>query len=223
MPMGQWNAVDKYLEAQFLSEDPILSETLRVSDIEGLDPIAVSATQGQFLNLLVQMKGARRVLELGTLGGYSTICMARALPGDGALVTLELAHHHAEVARRNIDGAGVGEKVDIRVGPALDTLRAMVAADEAPFDFVFMDADKEGYPEYLEQVMKLVRKGAVIIADNVVRDGAVIDESTTDTSVMGIRRFNELVASDSRVTSTALQTVGSKGYDGFAMIVVTAD
>jgi len=218
-----WAKVDTYLEDLFLPEDPALAETLRVSDEEGLDPIAVSPIQGQLLNVLVQMNRSKRVLELGLLGGYSTICMARALPEDGKLVTLELVEHNAKVARRNLDAAGVGVKVDIRVAPALESLKAMVAEGEAPFDFVFMDANKDGYPEYFVEVMKLVRKGSVIIADNVIREGAVIDANNTEPYIVGIRRFNELVASEARVTSATLQNVGAKGYDGFAILLVTSD
>ena len=221
MSKETWRAVDDYLEVLFLPDDPALTETLRASEAESLDPIAVTPMQGQLLNLMVQMHGAKRVLELGTLGGYSTICMARALPEDGELVTLELEPRHAEVARRNIDGAGLGDKVDIRVGLALDSLKAMVAAGEVPFDFVFMDANKDGYPAYLAEILKLVEKGAVIIADNVIRDGAVLDEASAEPYVVGIRRFNEMVQAEPRLTAAAVQTVGAKGYDGFAMLLVT--
>lgn len=223
MSKALWSQVDDYVEGLFLPDDPALSETLRVSDEEELDPIAVTPTQGKLLNLLVQMHQSKRVLELGVLGGYSTICMARALPADGQLVSLELVAHNAAVARRNIDAAGVGDKVDIRVGPALDTLKAMVTNGEAPFDFVFMDANKDGYPEYFEQIMHLVAPGSVIIADNVIRNGAVIDQDSTEPYIVGIRKFNELVAAEPRVTATALQTVGSKGYDGFALLRVVSD
>lgn len=218
-----WNAVDSYFENLFLPEDPVLSETLRVSGAEGLDPIAVSPLQGKFLGMLVGMTGAKRVLEIGALGGYSAICMARALPEDGKLVTLELSDHNAAVARRNIDHAGVGERVDIRVGPALDTLKTMATEVEAPFDFVFMDANKDGYPDYFTQAMKLVRRGAVIVADNVVRDGKILDADSVDPDIQGIRRFNELVAAEPRVAATVLQNVGIKGYDGLALLRVTSD
>jgi len=218
-----WANVDRYLEERFLPDDPALDATLHESEAAGLDPIAVSPTQGKLLNLLVQMTGAKRVLEIGTLGGYSTICLARGLPEGGALVTLELDETHAAIARRNIDNAGVGEMVAIRIGAALDTLKGMAAAGEAPFDFVFIDADKEGYADYFQWVMKLTRKGAVIVADNVVRDGAVADPECTDPLVQGIRQFNDCVAAEPRVTATALQTLGSKGYDGLAIIRVTSD
>lgn len=218
-----WAKVDEYLEGLFLPEDRALANTLRVSDEEGLDPIAVTPIQGQLLHLLVQMNRSKRVLELGVLGGYSTICMARALPEDGKLVSLELVEHNAQVARRNIVAAGLGDKVEIRVAPALDSLKAMVAGGEAPFDFVFMDANKDGYPDYFTWVMRLVRKGAVIVADNVVREGGVIDANSPDPYIQGIREFNERVAAERRVTAVALQNVGSKGYDGFAMLLVTAD
>lgn len=218
-----WEEVDGYYEALYQPDDPALTEALRVSEAEGLDAIAVSPLQGKFLGMLVGMTGAKRVLEIGTLGGYSAICMARALPENGTLVTLELSDHNAAVARRNIDHAGVGEQVDIRVGPALDTLKAMAADGEAPFDFVFMDANKDGYPDYFAQTMNLVRKGAVIVADNVVRDGQVLDAVSAEPDIQGIRRFNEMVAAEPRVTATVLQNVGSKGYDGLALLHVTSD
>jgi predicted O-methyltransferase YrrM len=217
-----WKAVDEYLASLFIPEDPALTAALTESEVAGLDPISVSPMQGKLLNLLVQLTGARRVLEIGTLGGYSTIWMARALPEGGKLISLELQKHHAEVARKNIERAGLAERVEIRLGAALDSLQALHATGEAPFDLIFIDADKENIPGYFEWSMKLARKGTLIIVDNVIRGGAVLDADSDDVSVQGVRRFNALVANDARITTSTLQTVGSKGYDGFAMVLVTA-
>ncbi len=167
------------------------------------------------------MQRARRILEIGTLGGYSTIWLARALPSDGSLVTLELEPVHAEVARKNIDRAGLGTLVDIRVGPATTSLEDLIDGDTEPFDFIFIDADKEGYPKYLELSLQLSRPGTVIVADNVVRDGEVANSTSTDERVQGVRAFLEMAAANDRTEGTAIQTVGSKGYDGFALLVVT--
>jgi predicted O-methyltransferase YrrM len=164
--------------------------------------------------------GARRILELGTLAGYSSICMARALPAGGRLVTLELEPHHAEVARKNFERAGVAKLIDIRVGPAIDTLRALASEGAEPFDMIFIDADKVGYAGYFSAVVPLSRAGTLIIADNVIRKGAVADDNSTDANVAGVRRFHDLVAGDPRVRATAVQTVGAKGYDGFTAITV---
>jgi predicted O-methyltransferase YrrM len=180
----------------------------------------VSPVQGKLLMLLAQATGARHILEIGTLGGYSTIWLARALPEDGRLITLEYSPLHAEVARRNIDGAGLGGKVEVRVGRAQDTLRLLVEESLEPFDLIFIDADKQGYPEYLKWSLQLSRSGTVIIADNVVRNGEVIAEDVDDPIILGIRRFNELLAAEPRVSATILQVVGSKGYDGLAMALV---
>jgi predicted O-methyltransferase YrrM len=181
----------------------------------------VTANQGKLLMILALSIGARSILEIGTLGGYSTIWLARALPADGHLITLEYDPKYAEVARNNIARAGVGDKVEVLVGKAIDTLPGLV--DRAPFDLIFIDADKRSNPDYLAWALRLSRKGTLIIGDNVVRDGAVLDSSSTDPSVQGIRRFNELLAAEPRVTVTAIQTVGSKGYDGFAIALVTGD
>ena len=170
----------------------------------------------------MRISGARRVLEIGTLGGYSTIWMARALPAGGQIITLELDPHHAEVARANLLNAGVLDRVDLRVGPALDTLKSLVAANAAPFDLIFIDADKAGYPAYLEWSLKLSHPGTVIVADNVVRDGKVIDPESADPNIQGVRRFTDLLAAEPRLSATVLQTVGSKGYDGFAIAIVTS-
>jgi predicted O-methyltransferase YrrM len=167
------------------------------------------------------MQQSRRILEIGTLGGYSTIWLARALPSDGTLVTLELEPVHAEVARKNIERAGLGHLVDVHVGPATDSLQALIDQEAPPFDFIFIDADKESYPQYLELSLRLSRPGTVIVADNVVRDGEVANAKSSDERVQGVRTFLELAAGDDRIEGTAVQTVGSKGYDGFALLVVT--
>jgi len=221
MPEEPWKAVDEYLADLFIPYDPALNAALTESEAAGLDPISVSPMQGKLLNLLVRFTGARRILEIGTLGGYNTIWMARALPEGGKLLSLELQEHHAEVARKNVERAGLAERVEIRLGAALDLLQALHNAGEAPFDLIFIDADKENIPGYFEGSMKLARKGTLIIVDNVIRDGAVLDAESDDVSVQGVRRFNELVANDARVTTSTLQTVGIKGYDGFAMVLVT--
>lgn len=223
MSQESWKAVDDYLADLFVPADPALTAALAESEAAGLDPISVSPMQGKLLNLLVQLKGARRVLEIGTLGGYSTIWMARALPVGGKLISLELQEHHAEVARKNVDRASVGDKVEIRLGAALDSLAVLDAEGAEPFDLIFIDADKENIPGYYEGSLKLARKGALMIVDNVIRDGAVVNGDSEDASVRGVRRFNEIVAKDARVTTSTVQTVGSKGYDGFAMVLVTGD
>jgi predicted O-methyltransferase YrrM len=214
----QWTAVDRYITDLLLPADPTLDAALDASHAAGLPPIAVSAALGKMLHLLVRATGARRVLEIGTLGGYSTIWMARGLPAGGKVVTLELEAKHAEVARANFTRAGVADKIDLRLGRALDLLPTL--ASDAPFDFIFIDADKGGYTDYLSATIALARPGALIVADNVVRGGKVANSAETDANVVGIRRFNEALAADKRVTATAIQTVGAKGYDGFAMIVV---
>ena len=215
----QWTAVDHYLTDLLLPSDPALAAALEASAAAGLPSIQVSPTQGKLLHLLAMSLGARKILELGTLGGYSTIWMARALPAGGRLITLEADAKHAEVARANIARAGLANVVDLRLGRAQETLPKL--ADEAPFDLIFIDADKTGYPEYFQWAMKLTRRGSVIIADNVVRKGEIVNAASGDANVQGARRFYEMVAREPRVSATAIQTVGSKGYDGFAMIVVT--
>ena len=215
-----WNAIDDHLTTTLLPDDPTLDAALADSEAGGLPAIQVAANQGKLLSLLVRISRARRVLEIGTLGGYSTIWLARGLPTDGQLVTLELDEHHAEVARANVDRAGVGAMVDIKVGPAADTLTALVDAGADAFDFVFIDADKGGYPGYLERSLELSHPGTVIVADNVVRGGAVIEADTSDANAIGARRFLELAGGDPRVEGTAVQTVGTKGHDGFALLRV---
>jgi predicted O-methyltransferase YrrM len=218
-----WAAVDRYINDMFLPPDEALTAALRASEEAGLDPIAVAPAQGKFLHLLAKLQGARKILEIGTLGAYSTIWLARGLPEGGRLITLEADPRHVEVSRANLDRAGLSGVVEVRQGRANDTLPQLAAAGAGPFDFIFIDANKTGYPEYFQWAMKLSRRGTLIVADNVIRKGAVADAASTDENVKGVRRFNELVAREPRVSATALQTVGSKGYDGFAIVLVTAD
>ncbi|HEU4961257.1 MAG TPA: O-methyltransferase [Sphingomonas sp.] len=220
MTKPSWAAVDEYLADKLLDADPALDAALAANAAGGLPAIDVSAVQGKFLHLLALATGAERILEVGTLGGYSTIWLARALGGDGRIVTLELDPHHAEVARANVDRAGVGAKVDIRVGPAADTLAGMAAAGEGPFDLVFIDADKQGNATYLRYAIDLARPGTVIVVDNVVREGEVTDPASADPAVRGTRALFDALAAEPRVTATALQTVGTKKWDGFVMAVV---
>ena len=216
----QWSEVDNYLVSLLTPSDAALLSALADSEAAGLPPISVAPNQGKMLELLARMCAAQRILEIGTLGGYSTISLARALSPIGKLITLELEPAHARVARANLDRAGLEELVDIRVGPATESLRSMVADEEEPFDFIFIDADKEGYPEYLELSLALAHVGTVIVADNIVRDGQVANLDSADERVRGVRLFLELAAADPRVSATAIQTVGSKGYDGFALLLV---
>lgn len=218
-----WAAVDDYIATLFLRADPALDHALEASARAGLPAISVSPPQGKLLSLLTRAQRARTILEIGTLGGYSTIWLARALPADGRLITLELDPKHAEVARANVAHAGLGAVVDVRVGPAADSLRQLVAERHTPFDLIFIDADKPGYPEYLAWSLKLARRGTVIIADNVVRKGEIANASSTDANVRAMRRFNDLLAAEPRLDTTVIQTVGGKGYDGFAFALVTAD
>lgn len=214
--MGErWQAVDDYIAAKLLGDDDALATTLANNAAQGLPPIDVSAAQGKMLFLLAQMAGARRILEVGTLGGYSTIWLARALPGDGELVTLELEDHHARVARQNLERAGVSDKVDIRVGPATESLAAM--ADEAPFDFIFIDADKQSNVRYVEEAIRLGRPGTTIIVDNVVREGGVLDANSDDDRIAGTRALFDMLSNNPRLDATAIQTVGAKGWDGFVL------
>jgi predicted O-methyltransferase YrrM len=223
MTQEQWTAVDRYLTGQLLSPDPALEAALQASVATGLPPINVSPTQGKLLQLLARMQQARNILEIGTLGGYSTIWLARALPAGGRLITLEADPKHAAVARANLVRAGLAEIVELRLGRALDTLPQLLAEGCGPFDLVFIDADKPGYPDYFTWALKLTRRGSLIVADNVVRKGAVIDPVSSDPNVQGVRRLYELIAAEPRVSATAIQTVGSKGYDGFAIVLVIAD
>lgn len=215
-----WNAVDTYFVESLIPDDPVLEAVLKANHKAGLPEIDVTPLQGRLLEILVRTMRARRVLEIGTLGGYSTIWLARALPNDGLIVTLELEPKHAEVARANLIYADLVSLVDLRVGPAAQTLAAMVADSAEPFDFIFIDADKAGYPEYIQWSLKLSRPGTLIVADNVVRDGKVIDPDDPDPNIQGVRRFTDLVSREPRLCATALQTVAGKGYDGFAIAVV---
>jgi predicted O-methyltransferase YrrM len=223
MSQEQWSAVDQYLSDLLTPSDPALEQTLADSASAGLPAIQVPPTQGKLLNLLAQSLRARQVLEIGTLGGYSTIWLARALPPDGRLITLEAEPAHAEVARRNLERAGLASVAEIRLGPALATLPQLVAEGRGPFDLVFIDADKPAYVDYLDWALRLTRRGSLIVADNVVRKGAVADPANGDPSVAGVRRFLERLAVEPRVSATAIQTVGGKGYDGFALALVIAD
>jgi predicted O-methyltransferase YrrM len=216
-----WTKVDNYLVSQLVATDDALSNALSTSDAGGLPQISVAPNQGKLLTLLAKMMRATRILEIGTLGGYSTICLARSLPSDGVLVSLELEPHHAEVARANLVHAGVDSVVEVLVGPATATLQRLVDNGTEPFDFIFIDADKEGYPEYLQLSLQLSRVGTVIVADNVVRDGEVVDANSGDPRVHGVRAFLEQASANGNVDGTAVQTVGSKGYDGFALLLVT--
>ncbi len=218
-----WTAVDRYITDHLVSPDPALEAALQTSAAAGLPPISVAPNQGKLLQLLATMQGARNILEIGTLGGYSTLWLARALPADGHLLTLEAEPLHADVARKNIARAGLEKIVEVRLGPALATLKQLVAEQRGPFDFIFIDADKESYPDYFIWSLKLSRRRTCIIADNVVRNGAVIEPDHKDPRVQGVRRFNELLAAEPRVSATTLQTVGSKGYDGFTLALVTGD
>ncbi len=200
--------------------DHALDAARKANEESGLPAIDVSPLQGKFLEFLVRVSGARNILEIGTLGGYSTIWLARALPGDGRVISLELDPFHAEVARANLQNAGLLESVDVLVGPAIETLPTLEKTAPVPFDLIFIDADKQGYPEYLRWALKLARPGTVIVADNVVRQGKVIDAKSEDPSVQGVRRFTEMLAAEPRLSATVLQTVGVKGYDGFALAVV---
>jgi len=220
MSQEQWSAVDRYYTDALIPADPALDAALRsVAEELGWGEGSVSPTQGMLLHLLARACGARAILELGTLGGYSTIWLARALPPGGRLVTLEADPEHARVARANLARAGVADVAEVVLGRALDTLPRLAG----PFDLVFLDADKEHNPEYLRWALELSRPGTLIVADNVVRGGAVLDAASTDPSVRGMRRFNELLAADPRVNATAIQTVGSKGWDGFAVALVTGE
>ncbi len=223
MARHQWSAVDRYISDLLIPPDSALERALVDSVAAGLPAINVSPTQGKLLQVLARAQRARTILEIGTHGGYSTIWLARALPPEGRLITLESDPHHAQVARANIARAGLDRMVSVRVGKALETLPALAAEGAGPFDLTFIDADKPNNPEYFEWALKLSCRGSVIVVDNVVRNGAVIDPTSTDPNVRGVRRMNERIAAESRVSATAIQTVGSKGYDGFAIMIVTGD
>jgi len=213
-------SVDRYLNETLIHRDPLLDEALEANACAGLPPIDVAPTHSKLLYMLAHMQGARRILEIGTLGGYSTLWLARALPEEGKLITLELEEKHATVAANNLRRAGVEGRVEIRVGPALDSLATMYNEGAAAFDLIFLDADKPNNPAYLDWAFKFSRPRTVIIGDNVIRDGAIIDPNNPDPRVIGTRTFLEKLGSDPRVEATAIQTVSSKGYDGFAIAIV---
>lgn len=220
MSLEQWTAVDGYIAERLVGPDAALEAAVHASDAAGLPAIAVTPAQGKLLHLLARIHAARSILELGTLGGYSTIWLARALPAGGELVSLEVDPDFARVASANIERAGVAERVQLIVGPAADTLRVLAGQRRDPFDMIFIDADKRSIPEYFELSLELSRPGSVIVTDNVVRGGALIDPDTDDPNIDGVRRFHELLAQDSRVSATTIQTVGAKGYDGFTLALV---
>jgi predicted O-methyltransferase YrrM len=220
MAQDLWATVDSYIADLFIAPDFALQAALDSSKAAGLPTINVSPSQGKLLHLLAKAQGARKILELGTLGGYSTIWLARALPPDGRLISLEIDPKRAQLARANIARAELANSVEILVGRAADSMQKLLAEGRGPFDLVFIDADKPSYAEYLKWALKLARPGTMIIADNVVRKGAVADPTSTDENVQGIRKFNQVLAAEKRVTTTVIQTVGSKGHDGFALILV---
>ena len=222
MSEAGWIAVDDYIVGHLLEPDAALDAALAANAAGGLPAIDVSAAQGKMLHLFAQMAGARRILEVGTLGGYSTIWLARALPEGGRLVTLELEPNHAEVARANIAAAGLADRVDVRTGPAIETLDAMIAVGEGPFDLIFIDADKPSNVAYLRAAIALGRPGTVIVVDNVVRDGGVVDATSTDPSIQGTRALFEAIAAEPGLSATAVQTVGAKKWDGFLLAVLGA-
>jgi predicted O-methyltransferase YrrM len=222
MAEDQWTEVDQYFSESLLASDPILESALEASVAAGLPAISVSPNQGKLLQMLAQIVGARSILEIGTLGGYSTIWMARGLRAGGRLITLEVDPKHAEVAQLNISRAGLRDVVEVRIGNAVEILPQLSAERRGPFDLIFIDADKPNIPTYFEWALKLSRPGTLIIVDNVVRDGAVIDPDSSDPSVQGVRRFIELLGPESRASGTVIQTVGIKGYDGFAIVLVSS-
>jgi predicted O-methyltransferase YrrM len=220
MSQELWTAVDQYINNVAVGGDAALEAASAAAVAAQLPPISVTPAHGKLLHLMARMQGARRILEIGTLAGYSTIWLARALPAGGRVVTLEANPMHADIARANLSRAGVADRVDIRLGKALETLPQLVVENQDPFDFAFIDADRTNLAEYFDWAVKLAHAGSVIIVDNVVRKGGVIDASSEDANIKGVRRFAERLSADSRVTATMVQTVGAKGYDGFAMALV---
>jgi predicted O-methyltransferase YrrM len=220
MPQETWSAVDDYITNTLIPADPIVEAALAANAGAGLPAIDVTPAQGKFLHLLARIQGAKRILEIGTLGGYSTIWLARALPAGGRVITLEADAKHAKVACKNIARAGLADVVELREGKALDTLPELAAEGLEAFELIFIDADKSNNPHYFDWALRLSHKGTLIIVDNVVRDGAVIEADSTDPNIQGVRRLFEILAAEPRVVSTALQTVGSKGYDGFVIALV---
>ena len=215
-----WKQVDQYFAGALIAPGDGFNAALDANRKADLPSIDVTPLQGKFLEILARATGARRVLEIGTLGGFSTLWLARALSEDGVVVTLELEPHHAKIAKQNLEAAGLADRVNLRIGPASETLATLIQEHTAPFDFIFIDADKAGYPEYLQWSLKLSRPGTLIVADNVVRDGKVIDSENPDPNIRGVRRFTEMVSAEPRLSATALQTVAGKGYDGFVIAVV---
>jgi predicted O-methyltransferase YrrM len=220
MTQPLWTSVDDYITSLFVPPDPVLQETLATSEAAELPSISVAPNEGKLLMLFAQLCGARNILEIGTLGGYSTIWLARGMAPGGTIITLEANQKHVEVARANIARAGLANAVQVRPGPAIDTLAQLAAEHRDPFDLIFIDADKENYPAYLAAALKLSRRGTLIVADNVIRDGEVINPDSSDPRVQGARRFNQLLAHEPRVRATAIQTVGRKGHDGMALAIV---
>jgi len=223
MTQDVWTAVDKYITDLLVPSEPALEAALQASSAAGLPHIQVSPAQGKLLHLLARACNARQILEIGTLGGYSTIWLARALPAGGRVITLEADPKHAEVARANFALAGLAGMIELRLGPALEALPQLVSERRGPFDLIFIDADKANMREYFDWALKLSRTGSVIIADNVIRDGRVLHAGSGDPDIQGVRRFTERLATEKRVSATEIQTVGSKGYDGFAIAVVNSD
>jgi predicted O-methyltransferase YrrM len=215
-----WKQVDRYFADALIPDRDGFADALGANRKANLPAIDVTPLQGKLLELFVRATNARRVLEIGTLGGYSTLWIARAIPDDGLVVSLELEPRHAEIAKQNLEAAGLAKRVNLRIGNASESLAVLAKEHAAPFDFIFIDADKASYPEYLQWSLKLSRPGTLIVADNVVRDGKVIDPENPDPNIQGVRRFTEMLSAESRLTSTVLQTVGGKGYDGFAISIV---
>ena len=222
MNQDRWTAVDAYITESLVGSDHALDAALESNAAAGLPSIDVAPNQGKLLHLLAKMQRARRILEIGTLGGYSTIWLARALPAGGKLVTLEVSPKHARVAKKNLERAGLSKRVEILLGPALESLAKLHARRAAPFDFIFIDADKENIPAYLEGSLKVSRVGTVLVIDNVVRDGAILNPRGADAQVKGVRTMFDMLAAERRLSATAIQTVGAKGWDGFALAVVTS-
>lgn len=223
MQQDQWTAVDHYITDCLVPSDPVLNAALEDNAAAGLPPHDVAPNQGKFLHLLALLCNAKRILEIGTLGGYSTIWLARALPSGGRLVTLEADTKHAEVALRNIDRAGLSDVVELRIGPGVESLAQIYDEGTEAFDLVFIDADKPNNPAYLTWALKLTHPGSLIVCDNVVREGAIVDADSPDARVQGVRKFFEMLAAEPRLSATAIQTVGSKGYDGFAVALVLGE